>query len=225
MAKPLFFCGVRQIYHGLTILRGVSHQSLTFAESYIVKGKLAQPVKGGGRPNKKLNTVKIMKTTLAVLLAALTWAFASEAQTNTPVAPGTQPAGCRLTPEQWNARQAERQAWRDQAPGRRGPGAGMINATGARGQGRGGQAAMGGQGRGMGGGWGLRDGTGPRAQMGLCPRQNNGGAAPAYGRGAGKGKNAMGGWGRGGGRGLRNGTGPRSANGTCPLVNPAPAAQ
>jgi hypothetical protein len=166
-----------------------------------------------------------MKTTLAVILAALTWAFASEAQTNAPVTPGTQPAGCRLTPEQWNERQSQRQAWREQAPGRRGSGAGMANPMAGRGQGRWGQAAMGGPGRGMGGGWGLRDGTGPRAQMGLCPWQNNGGANPAFGRAAGKGKNTMGGWGRGGGRGLKNGTGPRGSDGTCPLVNPAPVAQ
>ena len=78
-------------------------------------------------------------------------------------------------------------------------------------------------GMGMGMGWrnGLRNGTGPRAQMGTCTLAENGTISAPAGQATGKGLNA--GQGRGAGMGLRNGTGPRSANGTCPLVNPLPA--
>ncbi len=94
------------------------------------------------------------------------------------------------------------------APGNRGPGFGVGN--------------QGGRGQGKRGGWGLRDGTGPRAQWGGCPfAAGNAPAAlnpasdtrgPAYGTGFCGGR----GW----GGGPRNGTGPRAQAGTCPLVNP-----
>jgi hypothetical protein len=81
-----------------------------------------------------------------------------------------------------------------------------------------------------GGRWGMgngpRNGTGPRAQMGLCPFATNapaaavtpgpGGRGPGFGMGYGGGR----GRGQGGGFGPRNGTGPRAQMGTCPLVNP-----
>ncbi|MCL5097753.1 MAG: hypothetical protein M1608_09565 [Candidatus Omnitrophica bacterium] len=91
----------------------------------------------------------------------------------------------------------------------------------------------------QGAGQGLRNGTGPRAQMGLCPYATaatttanatvsnatnaNTSMAPAVwgGRGFGRGFCGGRGWGRGGGFGPRNGTGPRAQNGTCPLLNPA----
>ena len=74
---------------------------------------------------------------------------------------------------------------------------------------------------GMGQGNGLRNGMGPRAQMGACPQTGNASAAAPACQANGKacGMNA----GQGRGMGLRNGTGPRSAGGTCPLQNPAPA--
>jgi hypothetical protein len=62
-------------------------------------------------------------------------------------------------------------------------------------------------------GRGLRNGTGPRAQMGLCPLTNpQGQIDPAATPGA-----------PGRGRGLRNGMGPRGQAGVCPLVTPPPA--
>jgi hypothetical protein len=80
-------------------------------------------------------------------------------------------------------------------------------------------------GMGMGMGWrnGLRNGTGPRAQMGACPLAENATVSAPAVQAAGKGIGMNAGQGRGSGMGLRNGTGPRSANGTCPLVNPLPA--
>ncbi len=62
-------------------------------------------------------------------------------------------------------------------------------------------------------GRGLRNGTGPRAQMGICPIANGqgqtGATAPA---------------GPGWGRGFRNGAGPRGQAGICPFATP-PAAR
>jgi len=59
-------------------------------------------------------------------------------------------------------------------------------------------------------GRGLRNGTGPRAQMGLCPIASGPGA-PAAAPGPGR------------GRGPRNGAGPRAQAGFCPMVPPQPA--
>lgn len=93
-------------------------------------------------------------------------------------------------------------------PGNRGPGFGVGN--------------RGGNGQGQRGGWGLRDGTGPRAQWGGCPFAD--GNTPAAVNPAPDNRNpaSAGGFrgGRGWGGGPRNGTGPRAQAGTCPLVNP-----
>jgi hypothetical protein len=94
------------------------------------------------------------------------------------------------------------------ASGNRGPGFGLGNQAG-RGQGQRGR-------------WGLRDGTGPRAEWGGCPfAAGNARAAlnpPPDNRGPAFGGGLRGG--RGWGGGPRNGTGPRAQAGTCPLVNP-----
>jgi hypothetical protein len=77
------------------------------------------------------------------------------------------------------------------------------------------------RGGGRGGGFGPRNGTGPRAQMGFCPlAANNQAAAVATGPGPGFGQCWCGGRGPGFGRGfgLRNGTGPRAQMGLCPLA-------
>jgi hypothetical protein len=88
-----------------------------------------------------------------------------------------------------------------------------------------GRGWCGGRGAGQGGGFGLRNGTGPRAQMGMCPLLNDstvaatpalGGRGRGFGMGSGRGRGR--GW--GGGFGLQNGTGPRAQDGTCPLLNP-----
>jgi hypothetical protein len=81
------------------------------------------------------------------------------------------------------------------------------------------------RGGGRGAGMGMCNGTGPRAQAGLCPMQNNSTGAvtpasggPSRGRGMGWGGGRGRGWGAG--FGLQNGTGPRAQDGTCPVLNP-----
>ena len=80
-------------------------------------------------------------------------------------------------------------------------------------------------GMGMGMGWrnGLRNGTGPRAQLGACLQTGSSSVSVPACQASVKGCGMNAGQGQGAGMGLRNGTGPRIANGTCPLQNPAPA--
>jgi hypothetical protein len=85
--------------------------------------------------------------------------------------------------------------------------------------------------RGAGRWYGLRNGTGPRAQMGTCPLVNDNqpaAVAPAPGNrgsGIGPGNQAGRGQGQRGRWGLRDGTGPRAQWGGCPFAaGNAPAA-
>lgn len=81
------------------------------------------------------------------------------------------------------------------------------------------------RGGGRGAGLGPRNGTGPGAQLGICPLVNGSPAVSTRatgfrGRGCGMGWRGGCGRGQGGGFGMRNGTGPRAQDGTCPLLAP-----
>jgi hypothetical protein len=171
-----------------------------------------------------------MKTKAALLmaLAILVSVCAGNAQ-NTPTTPVAGGPMCQMTPEQRTARQQQMAATVEQM--RQKKAAGTLTDTEKvwldRMEQAGGLCVNGTpRGRcGMGMGWrnGLRNGTGPRAQLGACPQAGSSAVSVPAGQANGKGCAMNTGQGQGAGMGLRNGTGPRSANGTCPLQNPAPA--
>jgi len=178
---------------------------------------------GGAGETEERESEDIMKTltalTMSLALAASVMAASAQDNSNPPTGqngprgagrgyglrngtgPRAQMGTCPLANDDQPAAVAP-------APGNRGPGFGVGN--------------RGGSGQGQRGGWGLRDGTGPRAQWGGCPFVD--GNAPAAvnpapdNRGPASGGGFRGG--RGWGGGPRNGTGPRAQAGTCPLVNP-----
>jgi hypothetical protein len=171
-----------------------------------------------------MKTKKVIIAALAVILSALTIPAQNTTAQTTPPAWIPGPAWS-LTAEQLAARRQMVQATLADLRAKRD--AGTINATEKawldRMEQAGGLCVNGApRGGGRGAGAGQCNGTGPMAQAGLCPMQNNpteaataAAGGPSRGRGMGWGGKRGRGW--GGGFGLQNGTGPRAQDGTCPM--------
>ena len=170
------------------------------------------------------------KTLILLGLSLLVAANLSIAQTNPQTTPAPRGPMWQLTPEQQAARRQQMQTTLEQLRQKKTDGT-LTNTEKTwleRVEQAGGWCVNGipRGGCGMGFGGGPRNGTGPRAQMGICPLAGNAGTTVAPtpgGQNLGQVRAWNGGRGRGAGMGWRNGTGPRSANGTCPLLDPPTA--